>query len=102
SPPPPPHTTLFPYTTLFRSALTKQLLPEICANRGQVVFVNSSVVNHPAPGTVTYAATKHALKGLADGLRQEVNAFGVRVISVFRSEEHTSELQSRSDLLCRL
>ena len=64
-------------------ALTKQLLPEICANRGQVVFVNSSVVNHPAPGTVTYAATKHALKGLADGLRQEVNAFGVRVISVF-------------------
>jgi short-subunit dehydrogenase len=64
-------------------ALTKQLLPEICANRGQVVFVNSSVVNHPAPGTVTYAATKHPLKGLADGLRQEVNAFGVRVISVF-------------------
>ena len=64
-------------------ALTKQLLPEICANRGQVVFVNSSVVNHPAPGNVTYAATKHALKGLADGLRQEVNAFGVRVISVF-------------------
>ena len=32
---------------------------------------------------MTYAATKHALKGLADGLRQEVNAFGVRVISVF-------------------
>jgi len=64
-------------------ALTKQLLPELCANRGQIVFVNSSVVSHPAPGTVTYAATKHALKGLADGLRQEVNAFGVRVISVF-------------------
>jgi short-subunit dehydrogenase len=64
-------------------ALTKQLLPEICANRGQIVFVNSSVVNHPVPGTVTYAATKHALKGLADGLRQEVDAFGVRVISAF-------------------
>ena len=64
-------------------ALTKQLLPELCANRGQIVFVNSSVVSHPAPGTVTYAATKHALKGLADGLREEVNAFGVRVISVF-------------------
>lgn len=63
--------------------LTKQLLPEICAHRGQIVFVNSSVVSHPAPGTVAYAATKHALKGLADGLRQEVNALGVRVISVF-------------------
>ncbi len=45
--------------------------------------MNSSVVNQPAPGTMTYDATKHALKGLADGLRQEVNAFGVRVISVF-------------------
>ena len=45
--------------------------------------MNSSQVDHPAPGTVNYAATKHALKGLADGLRQEVNALGVRVISVF-------------------
>jgi short-subunit dehydrogenase len=64
-------------------ALTKELLPEIYANRGQIVFVNSSVVNYPAPGTATYAVTKHALKGLADGLRQEVNVRGVRVISVF-------------------
>jgi len=64
-------------------ALTKHLLPEICASRGQIVFVNSSIVNNAAAGTVQYAATKHALKGLADGLRQEVNARGVRVISVY-------------------
>ena len=74
-------------------ALTKHLLAEICANKGQIVFVNSSVVNHPAPGTVIYAATKHALKGLADGLRQEVNALGVRVISVFPGRTATA-LQS--------
>ena len=89
-------------------ALTKQLLPEICANRGQIVFVNSSVVNHPAPGTVTYAATKHALKGLADGLRQEVNAFGVRVISVFPGRTATPlqaslfELEGRQYVPTRL
>lgn len=64
-------------------ALTKHLLADICASKGQIVFVNSSVVNHPAAGTIQYAASKHALKGMADGLRQELNAFGVRVISVY-------------------
>ena len=64
-------------------ALTKQLLSDICSTRGQVVFVNSSIVNHPTAFTVQYAASKHALKGLADGLRQEVNAKGVRVISIY-------------------
>jgi NADP-dependent 3-hydroxy acid dehydrogenase YdfG len=64
-------------------ALTKELLPDIRATRGQIVFVNSSIVNHATVGTVQYAASKHALKGLADGLRQEVNASGVRVISIY-------------------
>jgi NADP-dependent 3-hydroxy acid dehydrogenase YdfG len=64
-------------------ALTKELLPDICATRGQIVFVNSSIVNYPVAGTAQYAASKHALKGLADGLRQEVNASGVRVISIY-------------------
>lgn len=64
-------------------ALTKELLPDIRATQGQIAFVNSSIVNHPAAGTVQYAASKHALKGLADGLRQEVNVSGVRVISVY-------------------
>jgi short-subunit dehydrogenase len=64
-------------------ALTKHLLPQICAASGQIVFINSSIVNHPAAGTAEYAATKHALKGLADGLRKEVNGSGVRVMSVY-------------------
>jgi short-subunit dehydrogenase len=70
-------------------ALTKNLLPLLCANKGQIVFVNSSVVHHPAAGVVQYAATKHALKGLADGLRQEVNARGVRVLSVYPGQTAT-------------
>jgi len=64
-------------------SVTKHLLPELCASRGQIVFVNSSVVQNPSAGTAQYAASKHALKGFADALRQEVNAKGVRVISVY-------------------
>ena len=64
-------------------ALTRELLPDIRATRGQIAFVNSSVVNYPSATTAQYGASKHALKGLADGLRQEVNASGVRVISVY-------------------
>src|SRR2546428_3336670 len=63
----PPRSTLFPYTTLFRS-------PSL-----------SSVV--PCPVRSYEAAI------LGPKLRQEFP---------YRSEEHTSELQSRSDLVCRL
>src|SRR2546429_5508773 len=60
----PPRSTLFPYTTLFRSL--------------------SSVFGLVAPpGQAAYAASKFAVRG-------------------FRSEEHTSELQSRLHLVCRL
>jgi NADP-dependent 3-hydroxy acid dehydrogenase YdfG len=85
-------------------ALTKELLPDICAARGQIVFVNSSIVNHPAVGTVQYAASKHALKGLADGLRQELNPRGVRVISVYPGrtatplQESVCKIQGRTYL----
>ena len=64
-------TALLAVNLLAPFALTKHLLPDISASKEQIVFVNSSVVNHPAPGAVQYAASKHALKGLADGLRQE-------------------------------
>src|SRR2546428_2379452 len=62
----PPRSTLFPYTTLFRSLVTL----------GSASRVNSDA------GTLT-------LSGGITGAGQ-------------RSEEHTSELQSRSDLVCRL
>lgn len=75
-------------------ALTKALLPLLHASKGQVVFVNSSVVHYPAAGVVQYAATKHALKGLADGLRQEVNARGIRVLSVYPGQTATPLQQS--------
>ncbi|HEX9943429.1 MAG TPA: SDR family oxidoreductase [Thermoanaerobaculia bacterium] len=65
-------------------ALTQILLPSLISRQGQVVFVNSGSGFHPArAGWVAYAASKHALRAVADGLRDEVHAKGVRVISVF-------------------
>jgi NAD(P)-dependent dehydrogenase (short-subunit alcohol dehydrogenase family) len=65
-------------------ALTQALLPLIKSCQGQVVFINSSVtlVNGRA-NLSQYSATKHALKAVADSLRDEVNVYGVRVISVY-------------------
>lgn len=64
--------------------LTQALLPSLVERKGQVVFINSSAGYHPAKaGLSGYAASKHALRALADGLREEVNPRGVRVISVY-------------------
>src|SRR5438105_10876012 len=75
---PPPRSTLFPYTTLFRS---------VPGGRG----------DEPAP---EHGAPR--LADLHDGGRRPADAQGDQVCAVDRSEEHTSELQSRVDLVCRL
>jgi len=63
--------------------LTRELLPLLRHSRGQIVFINSTVVFGSEPGVAAYAMTKHALKGFADHLRAEVNDDGIRVLSVF-------------------
>ena len=63
--------------------LTQKLLPRVRARRGQVVFINSSMGVHARANVGQYAATKHALKAVADSLRDEVNPYGVRVLSIF-------------------
>jgi NADP-dependent 3-hydroxy acid dehydrogenase YdfG len=63
-------------------ALTQALLPMLRCRRGQIVFINSSVASHARTSVGQYAATKHALKAIADSLREEVNADGLRVLSV--------------------
>jgi NADP-dependent 3-hydroxy acid dehydrogenase YdfG len=70
--------------------LTQALLPLLLKRRGQIVFINSSVVRHvPEAGITQYAATKAALKAIADSLRNEVNPAGVRVLSVFAGRTAT-------------
>jgi NAD(P)-dependent dehydrogenase (short-subunit alcohol dehydrogenase family) len=73
------------YRTNLRApyVLTGRLLPLFRPGRGQIVFVNSSVGLRASAGVAAYGATKHALRALADGLRDEVNPRGIRILSVF-------------------
>lgn len=74
------------YATNVRApyALTKRLLPLLTASRGEIVFVNSSAgLNAKRAEVGQYAASKHALRAIADSLREEVNSKGVRVLSVY-------------------
>ena len=79
--------------------LTQRLLSSLSERRGEIVFVNSTVVLGPRAGVGAYAASKAALRALAESLRAEVNGRGVRVLSIFpgrtasgmQEEVHRSE-----------
>jgi NADP-dependent 3-hydroxy acid dehydrogenase YdfG len=68
------------YRTSVRApfALTQALLPMLKTRRGQVVFINSSAGINSMPDVGQYAATKHALKAVADTLRAEVTDIHIR------------------------
>lgn len=75
--------------------LTKALLPALERAQGAVVFVNSSVGLTAMRADIgQYAATKHALKAIADSLRAEVNPLGVRVLSVYLGRTATPMQQA--------
>lgn len=63
--------------------LTQALLSLLKACQGQIVFMNSTVGLNAGANAGQYAATKHALRAIADSLRAEVNPQGVRVLSVY-------------------
>jgi NADP-dependent 3-hydroxy acid dehydrogenase YdfG len=70
--------------------LTKMLLPLIKQAQGQIVFVNSSVGRRVKEQVGAYAASKHALRAVADTLRLEINSHGVRVLSVYPGNTATA------------
>src|SRR3712207_7608709 len=78
----PPRSTLFPYTTLFRSHV-------------------DPAPRHAAPVAVVEARLHGVLDEVVERGRLDVVA-SLGVLDVGRSEEHTSELQSRQYLVCRL
>src|SRR3712207_7909258 len=88
----PPRSTLFPYTTLFRSAAVARdpVQPRLHHDRSRV--------GPDRPVGVHEHLLQHVLRVL--GRAQHVAAEGQQ--SRLRSEEHTSELQSRQYLVCRL
>src|SRR5690349_23758702 len=77
----PPRSTLFPYTTLFRSGLSRAAEAEK-ANR--------------------VGALQVGIRGIGLQPDQAAALFPQPQAFLHRSEEHTSELQSRRDLVCRL
>jgi NADP-dependent 3-hydroxy acid dehydrogenase YdfG len=74
--------------------LTQKLLPLLKQPRGQVVFINSSVGLTARANTGQFSATQHAFKAIADSLRDEVNADGIRVLSVFPGRTATPRIQA--------
>ena len=79
-------------------ALTRALLPALQAagrSRGaDVVVVNSSQGVRATGGTSQYAATQHAMRAIADSLRQEVNADGIRVCTIHLGRTATPRQQA--------
>jgi short-subunit dehydrogenase len=63
--------------------LTQLCLPALMQSAGQIVFINSSAAVAPYMALAGYSSAKAALKSIADCLRMEVNASGVRVMSVY-------------------
>src|SRR3712207_8225114 len=88
----PPRSTLFPYTTLFRSTLDG---------------TNTWVVGDPAAGAVVVVDPGPAVASHQDEVLRTCAGPVATVVLTHRhddhrSEEHTSELQSRQYLVCRL
>ena len=74
--------------------LTQLLLPLLAKPRGQVVFVNSSAALTARPNAGYYSAMQHAVKALADSLRDEVNTDQVRVMSIYPGRTATPRIQA--------
>src|SRR2546430_7039892 len=92
----PPRSTLFPYTTLFRSALARAPHDAHAAATKQFEqFVIADDISRLG------AANGN---GLLSGFLRPVKVLGIEQAAeqTMRSEEHTSELQSQSNLVCRL
>lgn len=74
--------------------LTQGLLPHLERSEGQIVFINSGSGLSARAGWGQYAATKHALRAVADALRDELKGSGVRVLSVYPGRT-ASPMQAR-------
>lgn len=70
--------------------LTRRALPALRAARGTVVFVNSGSGLRANPEWAAYAASKFGLRALADALRAEEQANGVRVTTVYPGRTATA------------
>src|SRR5437016_11773445 len=85
----PPRSTLFPYTTLFRSLLERQEATKA---------VEAAILEHYAPEAPEGASEEQLVSAKARRAAVQLSFDKLEK----RSEEHTSELQSLTNLVCRL
>lgn len=78
--------------------LTQLLLPMLRSAKGQIVFINSSAGLKAGVNNGQYAATKSALKAIADGFRNELNIEGIRVLSVYPGRTATAMQEAVSKM----
>src|SRR3712207_8183029 len=102
----PPRSTLFPYTTLFRSCKVADELRS-AANGDEVTYVVNRNINYTNQCyfRCRFCAFSKGPKSLnlrGDPYLLDAAEVARRAREAWRSEEHTSELQSRQYLVCRL
>src|SRR5690606_40667552 len=93
---PPPRSTLFPYTTLFRSVRMFRLYASPSFS-GSIIGIGGGL--HTGRSALDEKRTPAISAASAN---QSTTGSHKSGMSIFRSEEHTSELQSRENLVCRL
>src|SRR5207248_6916490 len=98
---PPPTSTLFPYTTLFRSPFLYGELHALLEPTDPAIRVGRGTERKRRPNALAYCETRVSLDPCRLLLSHLLELDAVRTHRV-RSEEHTSELQSPYDLVCRL
>src|SRR3989454_3267044 len=92
----PPRSTLFPYTTLFRSAYDPYISESVAEEAGVELVPLDELVSR-SDFVSLHAALSPATENLINAASIAKMKRGAR-----RSEEHTSELQSPCNLVCRL
>src|SRR5688500_19587569 len=93
---PPPRSTLFPYTTLFRSKLRHEKI------EGLNKAWNSKFKNFEEAASSSRSAEQTDISDFSVKMLSDWLGLVVGKIRKYRSEEHTSELQSPCNLVCRL
>src|SRR3712207_9119254 len=98
----PPRSTLFPYTTLFRSDTACQSVQAVASSVLSQYMIRGIGNDHAFPASVSAARYTLATQDHTRLCPAVHTVIPGSIMENFRSEEHTSELQSRQYLVCRL
>src|SRR2546430_13621913 len=97
----PPRSTLFPYTTLFRSLVSKGKVEYAGVFQEKLALLWNKYLEWCDIEWLQIDFRVGEI-GVAGEIQKEIGGESVLYIDASRSEEHTSELQSQSNLVCRL